>query len=345
MKLNMVCYLIKEGMSEDEALDKKKTSPRAPILIKGTACGLYLKKSRSSPKWSKLFDDVTDIDKNIFKSESVKGLLIIPVEKRLLAFTFGHGRSMIKSFMIERGFGLKVALNIGDSEKIKSIDKSTLEKVSLNTRSQTSKNTHVSDFDFEFDTEILKSICAVVESDENENTEIISGCDSVSINTDVELDIFPYLAKRLLDAYRDEKYKEKYPWVDFIQAISDPALLGISGSAIAEDHSKTLSAIFAEDQKDRKIMESDQAYDWDSISIRDEEREKSVRELIETGKLKTGEDYYHAAMILQHGVEPEDHLLAHDLCIVAIGKGEEKAKWLAAASLDRFLIGIGREQR
>lgn len=119
----------------------------------------------------------------------------------------------------------------------------------------------------------------------------------------------------------------------------------LSGSAIAEDHSKTLSAIFAEDQKDRKIMESGQAYDWESISIRDEEREKSVRELIEKGKLKTGEDYYHAAMILQHGVEPEDHLLAHDLCIVAIGKGEEKAKWLAAASLDRFLIGIGREQR
>ena len=156
MKLNMVCYLIKEGISEDDALDKEKTSKRVPILIEGTPCGLYLKKSRSSPKWSKLFDDVVDIDRNIFKSESVRGLLIAPVEKRLLAFTFGHGRSMIKSFMVERGFGLKVALNIGDPDKIKSIDKSTLEKVSLNTRSQTSKNTNVNDFNFEFDQEILK---------------------------------------------------------------------------------------------------------------------------------------------------------------------------------------------
>ncbi|PUA29403.1 MAG: hypothetical protein B0W54_02095 [Cellvibrio sp. 79] len=118
-----------------------------------------------------------------------------------------------------------------------------------------------------------------------------------------------------------------------------------SGSVTAEDNSKALETIFSEDQKDRKIMTSGQAYDWESIAYRDEEREKAVRELIEKGKLQTGEDYYHAAMILQHGTSPEDHLLAHDLCVVAISKGEEKAKWLAAASLDRFLIGIGRNQR
>ena len=43
-------------------------------------------------------------------------------------------------------------------------------------------------------------------------------------------------------------------------------------------------------------------------------------------------------MILQHGGEPEDYLLAHELCVVAIGRGEERAKWLAAASEDRFIM-------
>ena len=42
-------------------------------------------------------------------------------------------------------------------------------------------------------------------------------------------------------------------------------------------------------------------------------------------------------MILQHGGGPEDYLLAHELCVVAIGRGEER-KWLAAASEDRFLM-------
>src|SRR5258708_34282421 len=50
-------------------------------------------------------------------------------------------------------------------------------------------------------------------------------------------------------------------------------------------------------------------------------------------------------MVLQHSGKPGDFLLAHELCIVAIGKGEEQAKWLAAASEDRFLMNIGRPQR
>lgn len=225
MKLNVVCYLIKEGTTEEDALDKDKLSKRIAIEIDGVPCGLYIKKSRSEPKWSKLFNGLNGIDPNIFRSESVRGLLVVNIENRLFAFTFGHGRSMLKSFMVERGFGLRVTLNLGDSNQIKSIDKSTLEKVSLNTRSQTSKNTNVNDFDFEFDQEILKSICAVVEDTDSESSEVVSGCDSVSINTEIELDAFPDLAKRLLVAYRDDKYQQKYPWVDFIQFVSDPSLL------------------------------------------------------------------------------------------------------------------------
>ena len=61
--------------------------------------------------------------------------------------------------------------------------------------------------------------------------------------------------------------------------------------------------------------------------------------------MKSGGDYYYAAMILQHSHEADDYLLAHELCIVAIGKGEARAKWLAAATEDRFLMDIGRPQR
>jgi hypothetical protein len=61
--------------------------------------------------------------------------------------------------------------------------------------------------------------------------------------------------------------------------------------------------------------------------------------------LNTGADYYHAAMILQHAGEPEDYLLAHEFCIVAVSKGNRNAFWLAAATEDRFLMNIGRPQR
>jgi hypothetical protein len=50
-------------------------------------------------------------------------------------------------------------------------------------------------------------------------------------------------------------------------------------------------------------------------------------------------------MILQHGDVADDYLLAHELCVAAIIKGDARGKWLAAASEDRFLMNINRPQR
>lgn len=105
-----------------------------------------------------------------------------------------------------------------------------------------------------------------------------------------------------------------------------------------------LKTLYEEDQADRKPAPGKQI-DWPLVVPRDEAREVKVKELISAGALSTGADYYHAAMIFQHAPRPDDSLLCHDLCIVAIGKGEERAKWLAAASMDRFLVRIDRPQR
>jgi len=50
-------------------------------------------------------------------------------------------------------------------------------------------------------------------------------------------------------------------------------------------------------------------------------------------------------MIFQHSDFADDYLLAHELCVAAISKGDTRAKWLAAASEDRFLMNISRPQR
>ena len=52
-----------------------------------------------------------------------------------------------------------------------------------------------------------------------------------------------------------------------------------------------------------------------------------------------------APMVLQHASRPEDYLLAHEFCVVALAKGEKSARWLAAATEDRFLMNLKRPQR
>lgn len=113
----------------------------------------------------------------------------------------------------------------------------------------------------------------------------------------------------------------------------------------SEDELKNL---YEEDQGDRteKLWEKDA----ELMQERDETRLRRVLELIEKGQLKTSADYFHAAMILQHGSETRHYELAHEFAKRAADEGyveqegEVDPLWLAAAARDRALMSQGKPQ-
>lgn len=56
-------------------------------------------------------------------------------------------------------------------------------------------------------------------------------------------------------------------------------------------------------------------------------------------------DCHHAALIFQHGLSSDSYEKAHELAIKAVELGDNSARWLAAASLDRFLLSSGKAQK
>jgi len=124
---------------------------------------------------------------------------------------------------------------------------------------------------------------------------------------------------------------------------SDTAAAQTSAKSAPGDNPELL-ILFQEDQADRTPPDG-KSIDWKTVGARDLMRQALVREFYSKNKLRTGRDYYNAAMILQHGGTPQDYLLAHELCIVAASKGNDEARWLAAATEDRFLMSIDRPQR
>src|SRR5215475_10363694 len=72
-------------------------------------------------------------------------------------------------------------------------------------------------------------------------------------------------------------------------------------------------------------------------------RRTEAKSLLAAGELKTAQDFHDAAVIFQHGHNPDDYLLAH-LAIEAIAMGDASSKWIAAATLDRYLQSIGQKQ-
>jgi hypothetical protein len=77
--------------------------------------------------------------------------------------------------------------------------------------------------------------------------------------------------------------------------------------------------------------------DWQALAKRDEQRQSAIRTLLAEGEVETGREYFYAALIFQHSSQPETLMLAHVLAVTAIIQGDGSAKWLAAATLDRYL--------
>ncbi len=104
-----------------------------------------------------------------------------------------------------------------------------------------------------------------------------------------------------------------------------------------------LARMSQEDQDDRKP--GLHGIDWAIVKPRDDARLARARELYVSGALHTGTDWFNAALLLQHSSEADDYLLAHEMSVAAVAKGEASARWLIAAAEDRYLMKIGRKQR
>ena len=101
-----------------------------------------------------------------------------------------------------------------------------------------------------------------------------------------------------------------------------------------------MTAIFDADQADR--AHGGAAIDWSVVTPRDEARRARTLALLDAGALHSGDDFWHAAFVFQHGSQPDDFLLAHTLAVIAAARGRADASWIAAATLDRYLQNIGR---
>jgi hypothetical protein len=124
------------------------------------------------------------------------------------------------------------------------------------------------------------------------------------------------------------------------------ALLGLlfAAPAIAANKAAVsnpeMAAIFKADQADR----STNPIDWKVVGAADEKRRARTEQLLDAGSLKTGQDFYDAAFVFQHGHTANDYLKAHLLAMVAIARDQPDAPWIAAATLDRYLNAIGKPQ-
>lgn len=135
-------------------------------------------------------------------------------------------------------------------------------------------------------------------------------------------------------------------------ACAEALLAGTSVAALQEpkksppsqkEISRELAELERDDQKDQDDPTWTEATER-TFASRQKARRDRVVQIVDAGLLASTADWANAAMLLQHGSGPDDYLLAHVLSIPPAGKNEPFTRFLAAATLDRFLQSTGRAQ-
>ncbi len=118
----------------------------------------------------------------------------------------------------------------------------------------------------------------------------------------------------------------------------------LKSDGAGDSGSSLLERLFEADRaENRQIAAGTSAYA--NLRERDADRREQVRRIVCGGGELSPVECYSAAWILNHGETVDEFALAHDLAMRAFESGVRKARWLAAAALDRGLMHQGLPQR
>ena len=114
-----------------------------------------------------------------------------------------------------------------------------------------------------------------------------------------------------------------------------------------------IKQLFKEDQKDRRQITSEffamkrkpKNLIVRTLIANDTRRQKKLHKILSVVGNLTAEEYYMAALILHHGRGVADYKKALVMVRKAVKLGEERAKWLYAAIIDRLALQQKKKQR
>ncbi len=168
------------------------------------------------------------------KTRSCRAIYVMQEHNRWFCFTFGASRHLIEDAAIERNFGLRVSLNLGDPDAIKAIEKTNISHLALQSHEQAGRDVQFDGFEFNTDIDLLKSITSKSREKDGEEQETYSGRDSISVYTRADLGSLSELAERLYKASQSKRYQKLYPWIDKISEERDAAVIAQLNDKLVE---------------------------------------------------------------------------------------------------------------
>lgn len=218
--------LLKQGLSDPEAALKAPSQVKRFKLKKAAnfTGTLFLPPSISkSPPWLDFLQAGIEDPLRIF-SQSAGALILLHSGGRHFAIAFGQGRHLLQEDLIERDFGLKVALNAIDPDDLRSVDMQTLEELTLHTRRQVSRGSPLNVFGLDVWQDVLRGVAG--RPQDPSLARQLAGADAVVFNAPIEFSELGTKCQLLFAISQKDDYKEHgFGFIDHLRFVRDRQLM------------------------------------------------------------------------------------------------------------------------
>lgn len=224
-KNSLSVYLIKNNL----ILPDEIIVDEAEHVVLGDGSNLYYQNSWvKKPEWiTNFFNDISNIPEKLYNSNSRAVLLkTIKVESdtRVFAIVFGHGRHLLKEDVVEENFGLRVALNLTDENKIRSFKKREIGKTHKVTMEQMPRTSSFFEFGVDVDTDLVTYITSV-SIDEDFIKGHINGSDIFTATVPYNVQNISDYLTNLYKYYKMDTYTKHFEWIDRITYVRNKVLI------------------------------------------------------------------------------------------------------------------------
>lgn len=257
----MAIFLHKETVNDFDGCIKSSALEKSDVHPVKTEIGLSGKiythhPTMNPPSWKSTLDKLSSETINLVDNSSNKAAVVFKHRDRYLSVTYGYGKSMLDEDTIERNFGLIVAANLIDPQKIRSLNSMTIEDTIVDTQKQAVAYSNQENFQINQNREILKAVSGAPNSEST--AKFLVGTDSLIATRKMRIENIKESIVFYFDKYQSKEYIDKgFGWLDNIKRVKDSTKNTFLDSKLAED---------VRNENSRIIIGPNRVLNWENIS-------------------------------------------------------------------------------
>ncbi|MBX3513045.1 MAG: TIGR04141 family sporadically distributed protein [Xanthobacteraceae bacterium] len=219
--ISLSIRLISEDAKTENSILKTGLGLRS-VGIKGKAGSkiFFQATATKTPKWLPRVNAIAEKPvANLFNAQA-SALLLLKVDKRYFAVSFGSGWAWLEGSAVERRFGLLAALNCIGEEQIKVVDAQQIDTLALSKRSQVSHSSEIAAFGLDASRDLMQAVMG--KPKDSSIGSSITGADALRLVAKLDLSDIDKKCSELLKLSKSKEYQKRYSWIDNIEQVKNP---------------------------------------------------------------------------------------------------------------------------